>query len=130
MLVLYEPCRDSNKSRWEILDKWTDFIGDVAEIEFERPESRNSDILKTKRYFEVNYAKFLNKLFLTTDKDYFFDWLKQLMDNRKFKIDNKDFIEVNELRLKLGMKKLTMDEMLDKIEYLAQTINNIDKYKI
>ena len=62
LLRLYIPTNDSNKSRWEELPEWLNFVGDVKNIKFERNKSHISNILKTKEYFEENYAKFLLKL--------------------------------------------------------------------
>ena len=46
LLRLYIPTEDSNKSRWEELPEWLNFIGDVETIKFERNKSHRSNILK------------------------------------------------------------------------------------
>ena len=46
LLRLYIPTNDSNKSRWEELPEWLNFVGDVKNIKFERNKSHRSNILK------------------------------------------------------------------------------------
>ena len=131
LLKLYEDTNDTNKARWEEKKEWLDFVGSVKHIEFERPESRINKIIKTKKYFEDNYTKFLNKLYLATDFDYVIAWMKKAMFDNVKRVEGEDIAEVNGLRMDLGLEPISDDGVKRKLQMLySDDYDILKKYNL
>lgn len=115
LLKLYNPCNDSNKSRWKELPEWLDFIGELKYLSFERKKSNISKILKTKLYFENQYARFLIKMYLTFGSEFLEVWIKDLIYKKRHVIEPDDLVEVNDLRIDLNKNKLSKMDLINLI---------------
>ncbi len=113
-LKLYEPCNDTNKSRWIEHSGWKAFIGDISGIKFKRSKIKNDKILKTKVYFEESYSRFLLKMYLVFGKEYFELWLKDFLYNNRKKLEPVDYVSINELRHELGLELLKVNQIVIK----------------
>lgn len=130
LLKLFKPTKDTNKQRWVELPEWIDFIGDISSVKFERHVNHISSILKTKEYFENNYAKFLLKMYLVFGFDYEKLWLSDFMYKKRASLEAKDIVSINSLRRQLGIKRLKKSEiaiLLSKLEISEEDDLNVLK---
>ena len=134
LLKLYIPSNDKHKDRWEENPSWLKFIGDLTHIQFDRNKSKKNSILKTKEYFENNYAKFLLKMYLVFGKKFLMLWLLDFMFVKRDSLEAKDFISINDLRHDLNLKLLTSDDIFLEISRLevinSEDIKELKKYNL
>ena len=122
-----QSSNDSNKSRWPDDPKYLNFLGSFETCQFERFETKKSELCHTKEYLDENYMKVFSKIYLATDLDFFISWIKQGMYYQKDKLKGIDLIEINNLRKQLELSELSEDDIALKMMKLNPTKEEFKK---
>ena len=108
-----ESCIDSNKSRWIIDPKYSDFIGGFEKQPFKRKKNKTSELQKSKDWIEKQASKALLKLYISKGKKFFNIWIKNIMFDRLNELEDSDINEINTIRKFFLQDEFEKDELIN-----------------
>lgn len=117
---------DSNKSRWREKDWWSNYLGSIPRIAFQRVNVENS-ITKSRRWLNdsvsrTNFMVFLSDVSDISSDEITSSFIFEMFKSGSKKITRKDLQYINDYRVKRGLQPFTLDSIRDFIIHIEDFI--------
>ena len=119
------PTNDSNKSRWDVWENWREFLQATSKIKLKVQNDVESSITKKKIWFDKSISGMITQFYLSSDSyEEFVHHLHLSMFKflKEHRLDNVKFGVVINDRKKKGLKDLSYEDFINKLDVLSSKV--------
>lgn len=120
-----EDSKDSNRTRWPVANWWLDFISVATKADFKSKVKYKQTIEKKIDWINKAVSKTLLQLY-HLDPNSFVQFILDVVSIKSEEFDKTDLAIINNYRLKNGLEKLTIDDIVSQKDLLQKLLENIN----